>query len=468
MNVAHARNVFDKVENEFREYGSVQQASEWLALLFTVRVLSDNAALYPEAFTGNAALLNWQSFLREPRQHLKRTLKLAAPLVLMAQIFEEFEAARVPDTILTRAVFEFDNLASRFTTLEELRIVCGPLIDALVLRRGYGDIQQFYTMSAPAQLAAKIVNKAHIQTVYDPTCGLGVSLTTLRALRERDDIRFTGQDINARAVTLATMRLLMHGIEHFHLKVGNTLTAPYTADATLAQLPEFDAVLSDPPLGGKITQVSTLDADPYSRFKFGKPSRRSLEWSFIQHNLASLNSTGIATVLTSAATLFRLGEEAQTRRNVVSADLLEAVIALPNGVFGATNISGYLLVFNHTKRKTRQDHVLFVDVSANLSKRKNAIAGQWADGDFVEAAYLAYDEEENALDTPVALVPKQTIVENDGDLSPKRYLMSAIEITPPTLEEIAGLQDQARDAWESLESSRVRTANAWRAVLNEE
>lgn len=472
MNTEHAERVFLKTEAELRGYGDQQTIGEWVALLFTMRVLCDHTHLYPEVFPSSEGFFDeerstmwfpkWDDFKRSYRDAFTSALSsqsAARPLRLLAPILESLLAAKTPDAILTRVVYEFDNLASRYEDLDTLSDACGPLIDQLVLRKTYGDSQQFYTSSAVAQLAARLVYSNSATTIHDPTCGFGVALTAYRKLARQGQQRYSGQDTNVRAVAIATMRLLMHGIANFKLRVGDTLADPYLEDQNQS-LPTFDVILSDPPLGTKIGNYGALERDPHNRFRYGQPSRRSVEWSFIQHVLASLNPDGIATVLTSAGVLFRGGEEARTRENVIAADLLEAVIALPSGVFPSTNILGYLMVFN--KAKPAERIVLFADVSGFSLKPTVTPApfGEPVLPEFVVKALLAYSGElhEQGL---MRFVARAEVSENEADLSPKRYLMTNLVSAPLELSDIQNLENQRDDAWSAIFDEQQRAREWW-------
>src|SRR5208283_4193804 len=86
----------------------------------------------------------------------------------------------------------------------------------------------------------------------------------------------------------------------------------------------------------------------------------SADWGWIQHMLSTLNVSGRMFVVLDNGVLFRGNSEAEIRKRVVEADLLEAVIGLPSNLFYNTSSSGCILVLNKSKPPQRRGKVLFI------------------------------------------------------------------------------------------------------------
>jgi type I restriction enzyme M protein len=79
-----------------------------------------------------------------------------------------------------------------------------------------------------------------------------------------------------------------------------------------------------------------LQYHPYNRFFYGIPRRSSVDFATISHVLASLPENGRVIVVARDAALYRGGTEGEIRRNIISSDLIEAIIALPARLYEKT------------------------------------------------------------------------------------------------------------------------------------
>ncbi|MCV4784504.1 SAM-dependent methyltransferase, partial [Escherichia coli] len=72
--------------------------------------------------------------------------------------------------------------------------------------------------------------------------------------------------------------------------------------------------------------------------------------------------TGKVFTLAAPGVLFRGGKEGRIREGIVRANILEAVIALPDRMFHHTAIQVVALLFNRAKK---DESVLFIDASGS-------------------------------------------------------------------------------------------------------
>lgn len=120
-------------------------------------------------------------------------------------------------------------------------------------------------------------------------------------------------------------------------------------------LERFDASLSIPPMGvtGGVDEVVMQDI--YSRFPVAKASVTGL---MVQHIAAQTD--GVAAIVVPNGFLFSSGKDRDVREYLLKQGWVEAVIALPNGIFQSTGLGTSLLLLNTSARHRL---VGFVDAS---------------------------------------------------------------------------------------------------------
>jgi type I restriction enzyme M protein len=140
--------------------------------------------------------------------------------------------------------------------------------------------------------------------------------------------------------------------------------------------------------------------------------------------LASLRDGGrIAVVLDTGAVSRGSGNqgsnrERDIRRTFVEADLIEAVVLLPENLFYNTTAPGIILVVNRVKR--RPGEILLVNASKLFAKGrpKNYLADEHIGR--IAAAYHDWSAEDGLS----AIITKEEAARNDYNLSPSRYVAS--------------------------------------------
>ena len=80
---------------------------------------------------------------------------------------------------------------------------------------------------------------------------------------------------------------------------------------------------------------------------------------------------GRGIVLVEDGALFRAGKDGAVRRSILAEDVIEAVIALPDGVLGgrAFSLSVNLVLLNKRKPKVLSKKILFVNARGNDTMR---------------------------------------------------------------------------------------------------
>ncbi len=123
----------------------------------------------------------------------------------------------------------------------------------------------------------------------------------------------------------------LHGATGFKIVSGDTLAEPKLVEGD--RLICFDVVLADPPYSIKQWDSDAFASDLWGRNLYGTPLPGRADYAFQQHILQSLKpKTGRCAVLWPHGVLFRQ-EEAEMRRKLIDADLIECVLVLGPNLF---------------------------------------------------------------------------------------------------------------------------------------
>jgi type I restriction enzyme M protein len=118
----------------------------------------------------------------------------------------------------------------------------------------------------------------------------------------------------------------------------------------------FDVVISNPPWGLNNARAN------YAVFEsaFGTPPRNNADYAYILHMISRMKEvTGRMAVIVSSGALFRSGAEAAIRHRLCEANLVDAVIGLPERLFENTSVAASIVVLRRD-RKT-EEPILFID-----------------------------------------------------------------------------------------------------------
>lgn len=272
---------------------------------------------------------------------------------------------------------------------------------------------EFYTPQQVSKILAKIVtlNKSHLKSVYDPTCGSGSLL--LRVGREAKVTKYYGQEWNSTTYNLARMNMLLHHIsfKNFDIKNDDTLEKPKHSEM------KFEAVVANPPYSANWSADEKFMDDP--RFnQYGRLAPKSkADFAFVQHMIYQLDDNGTMAIVLPHGVLFRGAAEGIIRQYLIEEkNYLDAVIGLPSNLFFGTSIPTCILVFK--KCREVSDGVLFIDASKEFEPGKNQ--NNLLDVN-VEKIISIYQSKES-IDKYSRLVNLHEIKENDYNLNITRYV----------------------------------------------
>src|SRR6478735_5182542 len=223
---------------------------------------------------------------------------------------------------------------------------------------------EFFTPPSVVKTIVEVLEPSHGR-VYDPCCGSGgMFVQTEKFIYEHDgdpkDIAVFGQEANEETWRLAKMNLAIHGIENKGLgaRWGDTFARDQHADL------QMDFVMANPPFN--IKDWARNVEDP--RWKYGVPPANNANYAWIQHILSKLAPGGKAgVVMANGSMSSNSNGEGDIRAQIVEADLVSCMVALPTQLFRSTGIPVCLWFFAKDKTKGKQGsvdrsgQVLFVD-----------------------------------------------------------------------------------------------------------
>ena len=291
---------------------------------------------------------------------------------------------------------------------------------------------EFYTPHEVSVLMSEIVaehlkDKKQIK-IYDPTSGSGSLLINIGRAASKyitgdGKIDYYAQELKENTFNLTRMNLVMRGIKPANINVrnGDTLEDDWPffeenkKDSTY-ELVRVDAVVSNPPYSQK-WDPKDKEFDP--RFKnYGVAPKTKADYAFLLHDLYHLNDGGIMTIVLPHGVLFRGGDEATIRENLIEKNNIDTIIGLPENIFFGTGIPTIIMVL---KRNRPTTDILIIDASKGFEKvGKN---NRLRDCDIKRIVDTVRNRV--SVDKYSAVVSKETIRENGYNLNIPRYVDSS-------------------------------------------
>jgi len=119
-----------------------------------------------------------------------------------------------------------------------------------------------------------------------------------------------------------------------------------------------DYIMANPPFNLSGWGADKLKEDV--RFQYGMPPAGNANFAWLQHMIYHLSPTGrIGMVLANGSLSSQSGGEGEIRKNIINADLVECIVAMPTQLFYTTQIPVSLWFLNKQKKQTGK--TLFID-----------------------------------------------------------------------------------------------------------
>jgi type I restriction enzyme M protein len=288
---------------------------------------------------------------------------------------------------------------------------------------------EFYTPAEVVRLLVQLTKPTAGNWIYDPTVGSGGFLIQSRQYVEEqgqnpDDLALYGQESKPTPWSICVMNMILHNITRFTIEHGDTLEDPLILDSS--GLPrKFDRVLANPPFSQNYSRAALSHA--YRFHEFCPETGKKADLMFVQHMIASLKPDGHMATIMPHGVLFRGGKEKLIREHFIDADLIEAIISLPPGLFYGTGIPACVLVVNKSKPDEFKHKVLFINADREFAEGKNQNKLRPEDIEKIDHVFT----HKLSIDKYSRLVDKAEIVgKHDYNLNIRRYVDNTPEPEP--------------------------------------
>jgi type I restriction enzyme M protein len=233
-----------------------------------------------------------------------------------------------------------------------------------------GQNGQFRTPRHIINLMVEMVEPTAKDVICDPasgTCGFLVAVgeylrerrTELFAdAKSRDHFHnhmFHGYDFDTTMLRIGSMNMLLHGVENPNITYRDSLSQDYAVEDE-----KYSLILANPPFSG------SLDFDGTAKDLLSVVRTRQTEILFIALFIKLLKIGGRAAVIVPDGVVANKNNAyKEIRRQLVDLQCLEAVIALPSGVFRPySDVTTSILIFTKTN-SGGTDTVWFYDMTAD-------------------------------------------------------------------------------------------------------
>ena len=235
---------------------------------------------------------------------------------------------------------------------------------------------EFYTPRGVVRLLVEML-QPYNGRVYDPCCGSsGMFVQSMEFIRSHRtgngnggraiaDISIYGQESNYTTWRLAKMNLAIRGI-HGQIEHGDTFHNDRHPDL------RADFILANPPFNVSDWGGARLRED--RRWRYGIPPAGNANFAWVQHMVSHLAARGTAGfVLANGSMSSAQSNEGEIRKNLLEADLVDCMVALPGQLFRSTQIPVCLWFLARDRRRAspigtrlaparnRRGEILFID-----------------------------------------------------------------------------------------------------------
>jgi len=306
---------------------------------------------------------------------------------------------------------------------------------------------QFYTAQCIVKLIVEMIEPTKGR-VFDPCCGSGGMFVQSEKFVQAHggrigDIAIYGQESNQTTWRLTKMNLAIRGIDA-KIEWADSFTNDKFKDL------KADYVMANPPFNDSDWKGAALRND--IRWKYGVPPVNNANFAWVQHFIHHLSPSGTAGfVLANGSMSSNTSNEGEIRKNIIEADLVDCMVALPSQLFYNTMIPVCLWFIARDKRnhkfKDRRGNTLFIDarkMGEMVDRRHRELtddeikkiadtyhawrgeSGEYADiKGFCKSATLDEMRKNNCVLTPGRYVGAQDLEEDDETFEEKTKKLTA-------------------------------------------
>ena len=324
---------------------------------------------------------------------------------------------------------------------------------------------EFYTPRCVVRLLVEMI-EPYQGRVYDPCCGsAGMFVQSVDFIEAhadgngndealprgaRTDISIYGQESNYTTWRLARMNLAIRGIGG-QIEHGDSFHDDRHPDL------RADFILANPPFNVSDWGADRLTDD--QRWRYGVPPKGNANFAWVQHMVHHLAPRGVAGfVLANGSMSSQQSGEGDIRKNLVEADLVDCMVALPSQLFFSTAIPACLWFIAKDRSggnglRDRTGEVLFID-ARSLGRMLDRTHRELTDDDIAKVAATYHAWRSAAAYEDIAGFCKSATVEEirgyDFVLTPGRYVGVAPE--PEDGEPFADKMTRLATQWRSQQA----------------
>lgn len=257
--------------------------------------------------------------------------------------------------------------------------------------------------------------------VYDPACGSGgMFVQSAKFVKAHagniNEISVFGQESNPTTWKMAQMNLAIRGIE---ANLGSYNADTFFNDCFPTE--KFDYIMANPPFNMSDWGGDKLRNDV--RWKYGIPPAGNANFAWLQHMIYHMAPFGkIGMILANGSLSSQTSGEGDIRKNIVEADLVSCIVAMPPQLFYTTQIPVSLWFLSRNKKQ--KGKTLFID-AREMGTMKSRKLRELSDDDIKKLGdtYDKYEagtlEDEKGF---CAVVDTAEIAKHDYILTPGRYV----------------------------------------------
>ena len=291
---------------------------------------------------------------------------------------------------------------------------------------------EFYTPRSVVRLLVEMI-EPYNGRVFDPCCGsAGMFVQSMRFIeahasgngnggKAKGDLSIYGQESNLTTWRLAKMNLAIRGIVG-QIEPGDSFRNDQHPDL------KADYILANPPFNVSEWQGEQLRDD--KRWTYGTPPVGNANFAWVQHFIHHLAPNGIAGfVLANGSMSSNQSGEGEIRKQIIEADLVDCIIALPGQLFRSTQIPACLWFASRGRgigqHRNRPGETLFID-ARKMGHLVNRTLRDLSEDDIdrIAGTYHAWRDGEGYEDVPgfcKSATPEE-VSKHGHVLTPGRYV----------------------------------------------